>query len=292
MTGIDHKGDRPHNDWFSEVNEMWPGIAVTIGVEKRLYSEKSRYQQIDLYQTRSHGKMMVLDGIIQLTEADEFAYHEMMAHLPLMAHPNPERVLVIGGGDGGVLRECGRHDCVRQIDFCEIDEQVIEVSKRFLPGIACGFDDHRVRVYIEDGSEFVSRCRNRYDVIIVDSSDPVGPGEVLFQPLFYEAMKQALAPGGVVCTQGESFFLHPDWVARLAGVTRDLFQVSAYATVLVPSYTGGHISICTASLGPDPASPARPLPKGLQARLKYYSPEIHRAAFALPPFARNLVGRG
>ncbi|MCG8618428.1 MAG: spermidine synthase [Desulfobacterales bacterium] len=275
--------------WFSEVNEMWPGIAVSIGVEKSLYRSKSRYQDIEVYQTRSHGKMLVLDGIIQLTEQDEFAYHEMMAHLPLMAHPNPERVLVIGGGDGGILREAGRHDVIRRMDFCEIDDEVIAVSKRFFPDIACGFDDERVRVHIEDGYSFVQRCESCYDVIIVDSSDPVGPGEILFSRPFYEALKQALAPGGVICTQGESSFLHPEWVRELAQITRELFEVSAYATVIVPTYTGGHISICTASLGPALKDPARPVDKALQAQLKYYSPEVHKAAFALPPFARKLV---
>ncbi|HCY87772.1 MAG TPA: spermidine synthase [Desulfobacteraceae bacterium] len=278
-----------HKGWFSEINEMWPGIAVSIGVDKKLFSAKSRYQQIDVYQTRSHGKMLVLDGIIQLTEQDEFAYHEMMAHLPLMAHPNPERVLVIGGGDGGILREAGRHDTVRRMDFCEIDEKVIEVSRRFFPETACGFNDERVHIHIEDGDTFVNRCKSCYDVIIVDSSDPVGPGEALFRRPFYNGLKQALAPGGIICTQGESSFLHPEWVRELSQITRELFEASAYATVIVPTYTGGHISICTASLGPALTVPARPMDKDLQARLKYYSPEVHKAAFALPPFARKLV---
>ena len=273
----------------SLVNDMWPGIAVSIGVEEHLLSEKSPYQQIDFYRTRSHGNMLVLDDIIQLTERDEFAYHEMMAHLPLMAHPNPLHVLVIGGGDGGVLREVGRHECVCRIDFCEIDQRVVELSRQFLPDIACGFDDDRVRIHIEDGTAFVARCRADYDVIIVDSSDPVGPGEALFRRSFYEGLKTALRPGGVICTQGESCFLHPDWVTELARNTRELFPVSAYATVIVPTYTGGHISLCTASLGPDVTLLARQMPEGLQKSLQYYSPEIHRAAFALPPFARKLV---
>lgn len=192
--------------WFSEICPMWEGVALSLQVDEVLYSNKSQYQQIDLYQTRSQGRMLVLDGIIQLTERDEFGYQEMMAHLPLFAHPNPETVLVIGGGDGGVLREIVKHSCVNTIDFCEIDPEVIEVAKKYLPGLARGFDDPRVEIHIQDGNEFVAGKQGEYDVIIVDSSDPVGPGEALFEKPFYENLKQALKPGGVVATQGESFY--------------------------------------------------------------------------------------
>ena len=167
--------------WFSEICPMWPGISLSLQVDKLLYSKASQYQQIDVYQTRNHGRMLVLDGIIQLTEFDEFAYQEMLAHVPLFAHPHPEKILVIGGGDGGILREATRHDTITEIDFCEIDEDVISVSKEFLPSLACGFDDSRVRVHIGDGSAFITRHKKAYDVIIVDSSDPIGPGEKLFE---------------------------------------------------------------------------------------------------------------
>ncbi|MEN8212537.1 MAG: spermidine synthase, partial [Thermodesulfobacteriota bacterium] len=163
--------------WFSEICPMWPGVALSLEIEKVLYSKKSKFQQIDMFQTKNHGKMLVLDGIIQLTQSDEFAYHEMLAHVPLFAHPNPENILVIGGGDGGILREAKRHDCIKTIDFCEVDEDVIHVCKEFLPDLACGFDDPRVQVHIADGNAFVQAHKNRYDVIIVDSSDPIGPGE-------------------------------------------------------------------------------------------------------------------
>ncbi|HAR33150.1 MAG TPA: spermidine synthase [Desulfobacter sp.] len=278
-----------HKGWFSEICPMWEGIALSLKVEKLLYSKKSMFQQIDLYQTRSHGRMLVLDGIIQLTEQDEFSYHEMMAHLPLLSHPNPEHVLVVGGGDGGVLREINRHDDVRFIDFCEIDQEVINVSKQFLPSIACGFNDPRVTVHIRDGAAFVRECSGCYDVIIVDSSDPVGPGEILFKSQFYRDLKHALKPGGLIATQGENFFLHPDWVEKLMGVTRSLFPIYAYANIIVPTYTGGHIGICMGSLGPKLTTPARRVPQVVQSQLKYYSPEVHRAAFVLPYFAEKIL---
>lgn len=277
------------NGWFSEICPMWEGVALSLQVEEVLYSKKSRYQQIDLYQTRSHGKMLVLDGIIQLTERDEFGYQEMMAHLPLFAHPCPEQVLVIGGGDGGVLREIGRHPGVKRIDFCEIDSQVIEVAREYLPGLACGFDDPRVKIHIRDGSEFVRETPQTYDVIIVDSSDPVGPGEALFEKPFYQGLMQALKPGGLVATQGESFFLHQDCVENLIRITRELFPVQGYANILVPTYPGGHIGICLGSLGPELVRPARDIPESIQEQLKYYSAAVHEAAFVLPRFAENLM---
>ena len=285
MTRIRHVKD----GWFSETCPMWPGMALSLEIEKTLYDEKSPFQHIQVFETRHHGKMLALDGIIQLTQSDEFSYQEMLAHIPLFAHPKPETVLVIGGGDGGILREVGRHACVTTMDFCEIDEMVITVSKQFLPDLACGFDDPRVNVFIGDGAAFVRGKTGVYDVIIVDSSDPIGPGEVLFKKPFYESLKNALKPGGIIATQGESIFLHKDCVTRLAKITRELFDRQAYACIMVPTYPGGNIGICLGSLGPEPTRPAREMPAELQGRLKYYTPGIHEAAFILPHFAQAML---
>jgi spermidine synthase len=274
--------------WFSEICPMWPGVALSIEIDKVLYSKKSKFQQIDLFQTKNFGKMLVLDGIIQLTEPDEFAYHEMLAHVPMFAHPHPERVLVVGGGDGGVLREVGRHGCVKHVDFCEIDEEVINVAKEFLPQIACGFDDPRVNVHIGDGSAYVQARENEYDVIIVDSSDPIGPGEALFEQPFYEALKKALTPCGVIATQGESFFLHKECVTNLVKITRKIFPVQAYSHILVPTYPGGHIGINLGSMGPGLRTPSRKISDDLQKQLKYYNQEIHNASFILPHFTKKM----
>ena len=275
--------------WFSEICDMWPGMDLSIEIERVLFSKKTRFQQIDLFETKSHGKMLVLDGIIQLTEADEFAYHEMMAHVPLFAHPDPKSVLVIGGGDGGVLREVGRHQCIESIDFCEIDEEIIKVSKKFLPQIACGFEDPRISIHIEDGSRFINKQKNRYDVIIVDSSDPVGPGEKLFEKLFYQGLKNALRENGIIATQGESFFIHKEYVKKLVKITKQFFPVQAYSFMLVPTYPGGHLGICLASLEPELKQPARSISKNFQESLKYYSPKIHQASFVLPYFAQKMI---
>jgi len=275
--------------WFSEVCPMWPGYANTFKIEEILFSRKSRFQHVEVFQTLQHGKMLVLDGIIQLTEFDEFAYQEMLTHVPLFGHPDPKQVLVIGGGDGGILREAGRHDCVETIDFCEIDEMVIQVSKEFFPGMACGFDDPRVTVFIEDGNTFVQNRKGRYDVIIVDSSDPIGPAEALFEKPFYEHLKAALRPGGLIATQGEALFLHQDCIQKLVGMTKALFPVQAYANIQVPTYPGGHIGICMGSLGPDPKTPGRQISPELQAQLKYYHPGIHKASFVLPYFAQKMI---
>ncbi|MCP4020255.1 MAG: spermidine synthase [Desulfobacteraceae bacterium] len=274
--------------WFSEVCPMWPGIALSVEINKVLYSKKSQFQQIDVYETKNHGRMLVLDGIIQLTLSDEFAYQEMMAHVPLFAHPDPKNIAVIGGGDGGVLREAGRHKGIETIDFCEIDPQVIEISKKYLPEMARGFDDPRIKVHIGDGNAFIREKKEAYDVIIVDSSDPIGPGEVLFKKPFYQGLKHALKENGVVATQGESFFLFKETVAHLAQITKELFLKQAYSCILVPTYPGGNIGICLASLGPELKTPARKIPKELQDQLQYYCPKVHEASFVLPRFAQKI----
>ncbi len=289
MTAEQLSIDKRINGWFSETSDIWPGLALSIEIEKTLFSRKSIFQQIDLYKTKHHGKMLVLDGIIQLTDFDEFAYQEMLAHIPLFAHSQPEKVLVIGGGDGGILREIAKHDTVLSIDICEIDEKVIQVSKKFLPNMSIGFDDPRVNIHIADGSEFVLHHPSEYDVIIVDSSDPVGPGEILFEKTFYENAGNALRENGLMAVQAESFFLHPEEVKAIVRNMRSLFKHHGYAYSLIPTFTGGHVGICIGSNGAEPSKPSRSISKQFQSGLKYYNPKIHEAAFVLPRFAEKLI---
>ncbi len=272
--------------WYAETNE---GFGVAVKIDKHLASCKSEFQQIDIFDTVNVGKMLVLDGVIQLTEFDEFPYQEMLAHLPLFSHPNPTRVLVIGGGDGGVLREVAKHDCVEIIDHCEIDAKVIALCKEHLPSLACGYDDPRVRVHVADGSEFIKSHKNCYDVIIVDSSDPIGPGEGLFNEAFYLAMKEALKPDGIIASQSESVFLHMPTIKHLLKITGKLFKEAGYGYFLVPSYPTGSIGTCMGSLGPDFRNPVRkPTPK-MQDKLLYYTPDVHRSCFALPNFVLKIL---
>lgn len=207
------------------VTEAMNGFGMTVQVTEELCSKRSEFQKIDVYQTSKLGRMLLLDGIIQLTEFDEFAYHEMLAHIPLFAHENPKRLLVVGGGDGGVLREAGKHPELEVMDICEIDAEVIETAKKFFPNVSCGYDDPRVAVHIADGSEFIKDRPGYYDVIIVDSTDPGGPGAPLFGEQFYRDMKKALRPGGVIATQAESPYLLPDIVQRLYKVSEQVVPV-------------------------------------------------------------------
>ena len=274
--------------WFSEISPMWEGVALSLEIEDVLFSKRTKYQKVEVFKTKTCGNMLVLDGIIQATEMDEFAYQEMMAHLPMFAHPAPRDVLVVGGGDGGVLRELAKHETVERMDICEIDETVIEVSKKWLPGMAVGYDDPRVEVIVADGMEYVKSVSEKYDVIVVDSSDPVGPGEALFQKPFYEALRGALKPGGIIATQAESFFLHGEVVRKLVSLCRGLFEHAAYAFMLVPTYPGGNIGACVASLGRDPRTPARKPSPEVQKTMRYYNPALHEAAFVLPENGKNL----
>lgn len=273
-------------EWISEV---WPSFGFTVETTEHLYTARSPYQQIDIYQTAHCGKLMLLDGIIQFTEYDEFAYQEMLAHLPLFAHPCPERVLVIGGGDGGILREIAKHDCVKRIDICEIDAMVIEAAKKFVPSMSCGFDDPRVAVHIADGSKFVADKESEYDVIIVDSTDPVGPGESLFNAEFYSKMKRALKPDGVIASQSESIYLHPAVIKRLMRINLDLFGSYNYALMLVPTYPTGTIGASVVSCSRDVKNPVREPDASMLAKLRYYTPAIHRASFVLPKFAEDFL---
>lgn len=220
-----------------------------------------------------------------------------MAHLPLYSHPNPKKVLVIGGGDGGVLREIARHPCVTEIVICELDADVMTVSKRYLPGMSVGFDDRRVTVNVMDGARFMDENKCAFDVIITDSSDPVGPASVLFETPFYEAMHGSLRPGGIVCTQGECLWLHLDLIRPLMSAITPLFETVEYAYTTIPSYPSGQIGFVVATKSGGGVSderagcrvPCRVPNEDEAARLRYYTPEVHRAAFVLPAFARRAI---
>ena len=272
------------------ITEAANGYGQTIEVGECLCSRRSKFQKIEVFETVKLGRLLLLDGIIQLTDSDEFVYHEMLANLPFYAHAGiPRSALVIGGGDGGVLRELGRHPELERLDICEIDGEVIAAAKEFLPRTSCGYDDPRVNVYIADGSDFIRGHRGEYDLIIVDSTDPGGPGEPLFGAEFYADLKSALRPGGVIASQSESPFLLPGVVRQLNVAAKRNFKYAAYAGFAVPTYPTGMIGACVASDGREVTTPDRPVPPELAKVLRYYSGEVHAAAFTLPGFVKELL---
>ena len=273
--------------WFTEKHT--DDVNFTIKVKKQLYSGKSYYQQIDVFDTYEFGRVLVLDGFIMLTEKDEYIYHEMVTAVPMAVDPDIKNVLVIGAGDGGTIRELTRYPGIEKIDMVEIDEQVVEICKQYLPQTACKFDDERVNLFFEDGLKFVRRKEDEYDLIIVDSTDPGGPGEALFNETFYAGMKRALTPGGVIASQAESIYLLPEIVKRLCVITNHLFRYCGYASILVPTYPTGTIGARLASDGRDVTTPAREPSPEMAAKLRYYTPAIHRAAFTVPKFAEELI---
>jgi len=254
-----------------------------------LHQQRSKYQDVLVFKSKTYGNVLVLDNCIQCTERDECAYQEMLAFLPLLAHPNPKRVLIIGGGDGGVLREVVKHPQVEQAVLCEIDQDVIDVSKKYLPGMAKGFDSPKAIIHVGDGFEFLKQNKNEFDVIITDSSDPEGPAEALFQAPFYSLMKAALKqPNGIVCCQAESIWLHLNLIKKIVTFSRDIFPTVAYAFASTPTYPSGTIGFLICSLDTN-AKLKEPVDEKIVDQLdtRFYTAEIHRAAFALPAFVRK-----
>lgn len=279
------------NGWFTETEAMWPGQKYSLALngfsdESILFHRFSDFQEILVFESAQYGNVMVLDGVIQLTQKDEFAYHEVLVHLSLCSCRTPESVLVVGGGDGGALREIVTQyntETVKRITVVEIDPLVVEVAKRFFDAAAY-FDDPRVTIIHEDAAQYLESASITFDVILGDTSDPVGPAASLFQPDFYDSMYQHLNRDGVVCMQGECMWIHLDLISDLVTCCRDIFESAEYATTMVPTYPCGQIGFILArkTTKRSSANPVRS-PRS-QYKLKWYSPEMHRAAFVLPPF--------
>ncbi|KAK3803606.1 hypothetical protein RRG08_023324 [Elysia crispata] len=285
--------DAIREGWFSEVSEMWPGQCMSLQVEEVLHKEKSKYQDIIVFKSKTYGNVLVLDGVIQCTERDEFSYQEMLAHLPLCSHKNPKKVLIIGGGDGGVAREVLKHSTVEEVHMCEIDERVIEVSKQFLPKMACSFSNPKLKLHIRDGFEFMGLHQGEFDVIITDSSDPIGPASSLFEKKYYELMSTALKPGGIICSQGECMWIHLELIKNMKEFCKNIYPSVSYAYTTIPTYPCGQIGfmICSLDKSLDFDNP----PNALSAEdvekfgLKYYNLDMHKSSFKLPEFARKAL---
>ncbi|PFH60813.1 hypothetical protein XA68_10274 [Ophiocordyceps unilateralis] len=291
MGEIEHQTIK--DGWFREISDMWPGQAMMLKVEKVLHHEKSKFQDVLVFKSTDYGNVLVLDNVIQCTERDEFAYQEMIAHLPLNSHPNPKKVLVIGGGDGGVLREIVKHDCVEEAVLCDIDEAVIRVSKQFLPNMAEGLTHPKCTVHVADGFKFLEEYKNSFDVIVTDSSDPEGPAENLFQKPYFQLLYDALREGGVISTQGsENQWLHLPLIKQLRKDCKEIFPVAEYAYTTIPTYPSGQIGfmICCKDASRDVKKPVRRWTVEQEAeKCKYYNSEIHTASFVLPNFAKKVL---
>ena len=237
---------------------------------------------------------MMLDGVTQTTEADEFIYHEMLAHVPILAHGTAKKVLIIGGGDGGMLREVLRHPSVEKCTIVEIDRSVVELSKTYLPGHSNGaFDDPRASLVFADGAEFVRSPDDTYDVMIVDSTDPIGPGDVLFEDTFYANTRNCLTPDGLLVTQNGVPFMQPDELRNSLTHLRQFYDdVSCYIAT-VPTYVGGPMAFGWATNTTDHRqTTVEALTKRFNTaafQTRYYTPDVHKAAFALPPYISDLT---
>lgn len=263
-------------------------------VVNSVHKERSAYQEIEVIDTVDFGRMLLLDGIIQTSVRDEFIYHEMLAHVPLFVHPNPKRVLIIGGGDGGILRETLRHKSIQKVTMVEIDRSVVDMCLRYMPSIPQkAFDDKRTDLVIADGAKFVAETKDRYDVIIVDSTDPIGPGEVLFTEEFYRNCRRCLTDGGILVNQNGVPFMQPDEVAMTYWRRKKSFKDVGFYLAAVPSYYGGFMTLGWATnnkkLRETTLATLTKRFKAARLKTKYYTPEVHRGAFALPQFIQGYI---
>lgn len=274
--------------WFEA--RFSPDVVVRIKTERKVHTVQSPYQTIEIYDTPAFGRVLILDGVINVTEKDEFIYHEMLAHVPLIAHPHPRSVLVVGGGDGGTVREALKHPTVDRIELVEIDTAVVEVSRAFLPFVSRELDNPKVHITYEDAARFVKETSQQFDVILIDSTDPFGAGEVLFSEGFYRDCCARLHDGGVLAAQSESPFFDPHIVKPLYDMARTVFPIVRMYTAFVPSYVSGLWSFMFCSTSVDPVVHAAEDRIAALPDLRYYSSEIHRACFALPPFVRMQCG--
>ncbi|WP_371188320.1 polyamine aminopropyltransferase [Thalassotalea maritima] len=272
--------------WIEEKFEDFLGLRIK--VEKVLFSGKSEFQTVDVVETKAHGKMLLNDGLIMVTERDEFAYHDMIAHVPLFVHPNPKNVLVIGGGDGGTAREVLRHKSVEKCTMVEIDGMVVDACKEFIPQTSCELDNPRLNLIIGDGVKFVKETTEKFDVIIVDSTDPIGPAAPLFGPEFYADVYNCLSEDGLVVSQGESSWYALEIQQSLLKVLNDAFPQTYLYSFSNLTYPGGLWSFSFATKKYHPIKDfdaERVKASGLD--FDYYNAELHTAAFALPSFARK-----
>ncbi len=263
--------------WFCEMHTQ--NVKLCFRIREELIHVKSKYQDIQVFDTYEYGKMLVIDGTVQLTERDEYIYHEIIAHVPMVTHPNPQKILIIGGGDGGVAREVLKHN-PKDVDVVDIDEEVVKICRRYLPQVAKSYDDPRVNLHIQDGVKFIRENRN-YDVIIVDSTDPVGPAEALFREDFYRSLKNALNLNGVLSQQCGTPIYHPEELCNSYKILKGVFKFVKIYLAYIPTYPSGMWSFIIAS--DEPIIRRREV----KFQTRYYSESIYDSAMVLPNFVKE-----
>ena len=276
--------------WFSEYHAK--GVKYSIKVDRQLYSEKSDFQRIDIFYSKEMGAILTLDGFLMVTEKDEFVYHEMITHVAMAVRPEIENVLVIGAGDGGTIRELAKYKTIAHIDMVEIDEAVVSACMKYLPVTACKLDDPRVAIFYEDGLKFVRKKKDEYDLIVIDSTDPFGPGEGLFTKEFYGSCHNALKEEGILINQHESPFYENDAkaVTKINKRMRAVFPVNLVYQAHIPSYPSGHWLFGFASKKLHPIGDLKAEAwNALDIKTKYYNTELHRGCFALPGYVKELL---
>lgn len=275
--------------WYTEKHS--DHVKFSIQVERQLYKNQSEFQRIDVFESNEFGIFFTLDGLMMVTQKDEFIYHDMIVHVAMATNPHIKKVLVIGAGDGGTVRELTRYATVEQIDMVEIDKMVVDVCREYLPQTACKLDDPRVNLYYEDGLRFVRNKHEQYDLIIVDSTDPFGPGEGLFTKEFYGNCYKALKPEGILINQHESpyYEAYAKAMNRAHQRIREFFPIARVYQAHIPTYPSGHWLFGFASKHHDPLNADLDAWKALGIETKYYNTELHKGCFALPTYVLQLL---
>ncbi|MCT4509546.1 MAG: polyamine aminopropyltransferase [Tepidibacter sp.] len=276
--------------WYTE--DQTDNVKFSMKVKKHLFSETSEFQQVDVFDTHEFGKVLTIDGLVMVTEKDEFIYHDMITHVAMATNIDIKNVLVIGAGDGGTVRELTRYENIEKIDMVEIDELVVRASKEYLPITASKLDDPRVNLYFEDGIKFVEGKENMYDLIIVDSTDPIGPGEGLFTTEFYTNCYNALTEKGILINQNESpYYSHnAREMSRAHKKIKNIFPIAKAYQYHMPTYPSGHWLFGFASKKLDPINDLNKEKwNSLEIKTKYYNTDIHVGAFALPTYVKEML---
>ena len=273
--------------------EITPGgYGIAIKQKEILFSDKSPFQKVEIFESDSDlGRVLTLDDLMMTTEGDEFFYHEMITHIPMMTHKCPKTVLVIGGGDGGTVREVLKHDTVEKVVLCEIDGMVIDACKKYLPTIACELDNPKCEILVEDAIEYMKDKKDMFDIVLIDSTDPMGPGEGLFTDEFYTNVKNSLRKGGIMVAQSESPFAQKESVQKMYKQLKKVFPICATYTSNIPTYPGGYWAWAYCSVDVEPLSYIdEERCEKITKTCKVYNRDYHMARFALPNFLKELVG--